>query len=147
MQTSSIPIEQLAAEAYDAAPPPVQDRMVSLLVGKIYESAPADERSNLITYLMKPLGVLSLVAVANGIFAKIRFRNDWPDVQVRPDDVQNIRAQDVVDLAQYAQQVSTQVIDGLARIVTGSPVLATSAAAALLIHILVQRQQTRRSIL
>ena len=147
MQTSSIPIEQLAAEAYDAAPPPVQDRMVSLLVGKIYESAPAAERSNLITYLMKPLGVLSLVAVANGIFAKIRFRNDWPDVQVRPDDVQNIRAQDVVDLAQYAQQVSTQVIDGLARIVTGSPVLATSAAAALLIHILVQRQQTRRNIL
>ncbi|APW43543.1 hypothetical protein [Rhodoferax saidenbachensis] len=145
MQTAPIPIEQLAAEVYDSAPPPVQDRMVSLLVGKIYESAPVAERSNLVTSLMKPLGVLSLVAVANGIFANIRFRNDWPDVQVRPDDVQNIRAQDVVDLANYAQQVSTQVLDGLARIVTGSPVLATSAAAALLIHMLVQRQQTRRS--
>ncbi len=145
MQTSSIPIEQLAAEAYDAASPPVQDQMVSLLVGKIYESAPVAERSSLIMSLMKPLGVLSLVAVANGIFANIRLRNDWSDVQVRPDDVQNIRTQDVVALTHYAQQVSTQVLDGLARIVTGSPVLATSAAAALLIHILVQRRQTRRS--
>ena len=145
MQTPPISIEQLAAKVYDAALPPEQDRMVSLLVGKIYESAPVAERRNLIIYLMQPLGVLSLVAVADGIFAKIRFRSGWPDMQIRPDDVQSIQTQDVVDLTHYAQQVSTQVLDGLARIVTGSPVLATSAAAALLIHMLLQRRQTRRS--
>ena len=39
MQTD-IPIEQLAAEVYDAAPAAVQERMVSQLVGKIYETAP-----------------------------------------------------------------------------------------------------------
>jgi len=135
-----IPIEQLVNEVYDSAAPAVQSRMLAQLVGKVYESAPVTERSNLILHLMRPLGILSLVAVANGIFAKIRFRGGWPDVQVRMDDVQNIKASDVVDLANYAQQVSVQVLDGLTRVVTASPVLATSAAAALLVQILMQRK-------
>ncbi|MDR7307727.1 hypothetical protein [Rhodoferax saidenbachensis] len=139
-----IPIEQLAAEVYDAAPAAEKERMVSQLVGKIYETAPAAVRSNLILTLMKPLGVLSLVAVADGIFAKIRFRGGWPDVQVLPDDVKNVEPQDVVALTHYAQQVSLHVLDGLARVVTSSPVLATSAAAALLIHILMQRHGVER---
>jgi hypothetical protein len=139
-----IPIEQLAAELYDAAPAAVQERMVSQLVGKIYETAPVTVRSKLILHLMKPLGVLSLVAVADGIFAKIRFRSGWPEVQVLPDDVKNVEPQDVVALTHYAQQVSVHVLDGLARVVMGSPVLATSAAAALLVHILVQRSRADR---
>jgi len=143
MQTD-IPIEQLAAEVYDAAPAAVQERMVSQLVGKIYETAPITVRSHLILYLMKPLGVLSLVAVADGIFAKIRFRGGWPDVQVLPDDVKNVEPQDVVALTHYAQQVSAHVLDGLARVVMSSPVVATSAAAALLIHILMQRSRADR---
>jgi hypothetical protein len=142
--SSEIPIEQLAAEVYDAAPAAEQERMVSQLVGKIYETAPATVRTNLILTLMKPLGVLSLVAVADGIFAKIRFRGGWPDVQVLPDDVKNVEPQDVVALAHYAQQVSLHVLDGLARVVTSSPVMATSAAAALLIHILMQRKGIER---
>jgi len=139
-----IPIEQLAAEVYDAAPAAVQERMVSQLVGKIYETAPVPVRSKLILHLMKPLGVLSLVAVADGIFAKIRFRSGWPEVQVLPDDVKNVEPQDVVALTHYAQQVSVHVLDGLTRVVMASPVLATSAAAALLVHILVQRSRADR---
>ncbi len=142
--SSPIPIEQLAADVYDAAPAAEQERMVSQLVGKIYETAPVTVRSNLILHLMKPLGVLSLVAVADGIFAKIRFRGGWPDVQVLPDDVKNVEPQDVVALTHYAQQVSLHVLDGLARVVTASPVMATSAAAALLIHILMQRNGVER---
>ena len=139
-----IPMEQLAAEVYDAAPAAVQEQMVSQLVGKIYETAPVPVRSKLILQLMKPLGVLSLVAVADGIFAKIRFRSGWPDVQVLPEDVKNVEPQDVVALTHYAQQVSLHVLDGLARVVMGSPVVATSAAAALLIHILMQRNRADR---
>ena len=139
-----IPIEQLAAEVYDAAPVAVQERMVSQLVGKIYETAPVPVRSTLILHLMKPLGVLSLVAVADGIFAKIRFRSGWPEVQVLPDDVKNVEPQDVVALTHYAQQVSLHVLDGLAQLVMASPVLASSAAAALLVHILVQRRRADR---
>jgi len=139
-----IPMEQLAAEVYDAAPVAVQERMVSQLVGKIYETAPVTVRSKLILHLMKPLGVLSLVAVADGIFANIRFRNGWPDVQVLPDDVKNVEPQDVVALTHYAQQVSLHVLDGLANVVMASPVVATSAATALLVHILIQRKRADR---
>ena len=143
--STEIPIEQLAAEVYDAAPAAEQERMVSQLVGKIYEMAPAPVRSKLILTLMQPLGVLSLAAVADGIFAKIRFRGGWPQVQIQPEDVKNVAPQDVVALAHYAQQVSLQVLDSLSRVVTTSPVIATSATAALLLHILMQRRRMERS--
>lgn len=139
-----IPMEQLAVEVYDAAPSAEQERMVSQLIGKIYEAAPVTVRSKLILHLMKPLGVLSLVTVADGIFARIRFRNSWPDVQVLPDDVKRVEPQDIVALTHYAQQASLHVLDGLAQVILASPVVATSAAAALLIHILVQRSQADR---
>jgi hypothetical protein len=59
---------------------------VAELVGHVYACAPVTERSRMIEQLMRPLGVLSLVAVAHGVFAKIRFRGSWPELLVRPED-------------------------------------------------------------
>ena len=132
-----IPIEQLVDEVYESAPQPVKSSMLAQLVGKVYESAPASEKRRLVEHLMKPLGILSLVAVAGGIFAKMR-------LQARLDDTQNVQVSDVVDLANFAQQVSTHAIDGLAQVLVASPVLAGSAAAALLIKLIVRRTQTRQ---
>lgn len=55
------------------------------LVGKVYESAPAAERSRLLEHLMCPLGVLSMAVVANGILSKLRFLGGWPDLHIRPE--------------------------------------------------------------
>lgn len=115
------------------------------LVGEVYESAPPAERSRLLAHLLKPLGVLSLVAVANGIFAKIRFRSGWPDIQVPLEDAQNVQASDVISLVSHVQQVSVHAVDGLAGILAASPALAGSAAAALLITVLVQHARNRRA--
>lgn len=95
--------------------------------------------------LIKPLGVLALVAIANGIFAKIRFRSGWPDAQVRLEDATQVQASDVVALAERVQQVSFDVLDGLARLVAASPVLAGSAAAAMLMTLLMSSNKNRRS--
>lgn len=94
---------------------------------------------------MRPLGVLSLVAIANGIFAKIRFHSGWPEVHVPLDDVDRVQAGDITALVDRVQMVSTDAIDGLAGIVSASPVLAGSAAAALLVAMLVQRAGARRA--
>jgi hypothetical protein len=45
------------------------------LIGQVYEVAPAAERRQMLELLMRPLGVLSLVAVAHGIFAALLFRS------------------------------------------------------------------------
>ena len=109
------------------------------LVGRVYESAPLAERGRLLEQLLRPLGVLSLLAVANGIFAGIRFRSGLQDLHVRLEDVQNVRGSDVIALVAYAQQVSAEAVDGLVQTLAASPVLAGSAAAGLLMTVLVRR--------
>ena len=92
-----------------------------------------------------PLGVLSLVTVANGIFAKIRFRGGWPQCQIRIEDAQNVRACDVVALVDHAQQISSDAFNGLADIISTSPILASSAAATVLLMLLLRYSARRRS--
>lgn len=118
---------------------------VPQLVGQVYEAAPAADRSHMLEQLLRPLGVLALVAVADGVFAKIRFRGGWPDLHVRLEDAQNVQASDVITLVDYVQQVSVQAVDGLAQLLTMTPLMATSAAAGLLVTLLVQRARTRRA--
>ncbi len=123
----------------------VSEITIAQLVGQVYEAAPPIERSRLLEHLLRPLGVLSLVAVANGIFATIRFRSGWPEIHVRPEDAQNVDASDVITLVNHVQQVSFHAVDGLARMLAASPVLTGSAAAAMLMTVLMQRARTRRS--
>lgn len=123
----------------------VSEISIAQLVGQVYESAPPAERSRLIEQLLRPLGVLSLVAVANGIFAKIRFRSGWPDLHVQLEDVQNVQASDIIVLVNHVQQVSVQAVNDLAGVLAASPVMMGSAAAALLMTLLLQRGRTRRA--
>ena len=122
----------------------VPDTQIAELVGSIYETAPVTERRRLISYLIRPLGVLGLFAVANGIFAKVWFRSSYPDLKIRPEDAQFVQASDVIALVDYLQQVRVETVDGLAQWLGTSPVLAGSASTALLVGLLVQRALHRR---
>ncbi|MDE2452107.1 MAG: hypothetical protein KGL43_00815 [Burkholderiales bacterium] len=127
-----------------AAPePPATEDRIPELVGAVYALAPAPERGRMIEHLLRPLGVLSLVAVAGGIFAKIRFRSGWQDMHVRLDDLLNVKPGDVVALADHAQQVSVETVDSLAQMLAASPMLAGTAAAVLLATLLIQRSRRR----
>ena len=123
----------------------VSEITIAQLVGQVYEFAPPAERSRLLEHLLRPLGVLSLVAIANGIFAKIRFRSGFPDLHVQIEDAQNVQASDVITLVNHVQQISVHAVDGLADMLVASPVMAGSAAAALLIAVLLQRARSRRA--
>ena len=118
---------------------------IAQLVGEVYEFAPPVEKSRLLEHLLKPLGVLSIVAVANGIFANIRVRGGWQDMHIRPEDAQNVQASDVITLVNHVQQVSFHAVDGLAKVLAASPVMTGSAAAALLVTVMMQRNRNRRA--
>ena len=122
----------------------VSEITIPALVAQVYESAPAAERCRLVETLLRPLGVLSLVAIANGIFAKIWFRNAGQELKVHVDDLQNVHADDMMALVHHAQQVSVETVDSVVQLLTTSGGLASSAAAALLIGLLVQRARSRR---
>ena len=116
---------------------------VANLVGEVYETAPPTERGRLLEQLLRPLGALSLVAVANGVFAKIWFQSRYQQLNVRIEDTQVVRASDVIALVDYVEQVSSQTVDGVAQWLAGSPALASSSAAVLLAMLLMKRAQGR----
>lgn len=121
------------------------DLSIAQLVGQVYESSPPAVQKRLLAQLIKPLGLLSLVAVANGIFASLRFRSAEVDTQAGLDYLNNsVQTHDVIALVNYVQQVSSQAVDGLADMLSASPVAAGSAAAAVLISMLMQRASKRR---
>ena len=123
----------------------VSEAEIAQLVGQVYAIAPPTMRTRLLEHLLKPLGVLSIVAVANGIFASIRFRSSSPDLHVRLEDTQNVQPSDVITLVSHVQQVSIHAVDGLADMLATSPVMTGSAAAVLLMALLVQRSRNRRA--
>lgn len=142
---SLVPVEQLILEVYATAHVSVRSRILSRLVGRVYESAPPAIRRKLLEHLLRPLGLLSIAAVANGAFAKVLSRGNWLDKSVPLDEVQNIQSGDVVTLVDYVLQVSGDAINGLAHLLTASPTLTSSAAATVLVTLLLQRASKRRS--
>jgi hypothetical protein len=66
-------------------------------------------------------------------------------MHIRFEDAQKVQASDVIALVERVQQVSVTSVDGLAKMLTTSPVMAGSAATALLATVLMQRARTRRA--
>ena len=144
-QDAGMSIANISGDVYESAPPEEKSRILSELVGSVYETAPPFEKTRLIAHLMKPMGILSLVAFANGIFAGIRFRGASLDFPVGLEEVQNVHTSDVIALTIHAQQVSVQAVDGLAQILAASPTMMSSAAALLLVQILIRQSCHRRN--
>lgn len=139
MNTHNVQTTPTAGEPTGA----VSETAIAQLVAQVYETAPPAVRSRLLEHLLRPLGVLSLVAIADGIFAKIRFRSGWPDLHIRFEDAKNVQASDVVALVERVQLVSVESLDGLARMLVASPMMVSSATAALLVTVLMQRARNR----
>jgi hypothetical protein len=122
-----------------------QDASIPQLVGDVFDAASAPDRARLIEPLLRPLGILSVVTVAGGIFAGLRLRGGWQELQVRVEDIQQVCASDVVALARHAEQISVDVFDNLLRALLASPELAGSAAGVLLLSAIVRRLVARRA--
>ena len=123
---------------------PSQPEAIPELVAQVYEIAPPTERRHMLEQLLRPLGVLSLVAVAHGVFASIRFRSGWSEMHIQLEELSHVHASDIVALVEHAQQVSVEAVDGLAQMLSSSPQLAASAAGALLVALLVERSRRRQ---
>lgn len=132
----------MASEENLEGPAFPSDTAIARLVGEVYEGAAPPERGRLLEQLLQPLGVLSLFAVAGGLFAKLRLRAGWEAMHIRLEDLAQVDASDVAALVEHVQQVSVDVVDGLAATLASAPLVAGSAAA-LLAAILAQRARSR----
>ena len=125
---------------------PAQAEQVPALVARVYAEATPAMRGRLLEQLLKPLSLLSLVAVANGLFAKLTMGDGWVQRKISLEDANQVDASDVIALVNHVQQVSAQAVESLSKIIIGSPVLASSAAAALLLAMLAKQHRNRAPV-
>lgn len=120
--------------------------LVPALVAKVYEESSPQLRKRLLEHLLKPLSVLSLAAIANGVFANITLGKGWgwSTAHISSEDAQRVKTGDVLTLVHHVQQVSVQAIDSLAHILMSTPVLTGSTATAVLLALLA-KQSTHRA--
>jgi hypothetical protein len=116
----------------------VPDPTLVELIAKAYEEAPPSIRRRILEHLLRPLGILSLMGVSNGVFARVCERAGWSDFSIRVADTHKIDSAEVMALASYVQQYSAKAFHGLLHVFGTSPALAGSATAALLIAILLR---------
>jgi hypothetical protein len=139
-------IDVLVKQVYDSSPPKVKNRMLNLLVGRAYESSPLQVRKSLLEQLIRSVGILGLVTIAGGVFAKIRLRGGWPDIAVGPDDMKDIQTSDVIALVDYVQQVSSGALTNAVQLLASNPALTSSGAMAVLMSIMLHRTSDRRRL-
>lgn len=135
--------QELASKQVETA---IAEDPLPALVAQVYEEAPLALRSRLLEQLLKPLSLLSLAAVANGLFARITLSNGWSQLQVKAEDASQVNAGDVIALVHHVQQVSAQALLGLSKVISASPVLAGSAAAAMLLTVLTKQAMQRSPV-
>ncbi|MBC7620474.1 MAG: hypothetical protein H7293_16085 [Candidatus Saccharibacteria bacterium] len=139
-------IDVLVKQVYDSSPPKTRSRMLNLMVGRAYAASPLLIRKSLLEQLIRSVGVLGLVTVAGGVFAKIRLRGGWPDIAVHLEDLKDIQTADVVALVDYVQQVSAGALTDAVQLLASNPALTSSGAMAVLMSIMLHRGPDRRRI-
>ena len=128
-----------------ADPAPAHTDDVAVLVANVFEAAPPPERKRLLELMIRPLGLLSLAAVANGIFANMGLRNNWTRISLQAEDVDNVQRGDVMALAMHVQQMGAHAFDGMRTVLTSSPSLMSTTAAMLLLTLLTQEYKRRNA--
>jgi hypothetical protein len=118
---------------------------VPVLVAAVFEAAPPPERKRLLELMIRPLGLLSLAAVANGIFAKMGLRSNWTSISIQAEDVSSVQRDDVMALALHVQQMGAHAFDGMRTVLTNSPALMGTTAAVLLLTLLTQEYKRRNA--
>ena len=122
--------------------PGQSDRDIPQLVAQLYCDASPPEKSRLLELLVRPLGLLPLFALADGVFAKIWFRNGQDSLHIRVEDALAVSGSDIATLVSYVQQSSVEVLDGLLQIINASPVM-TGSTAAVVVMLVLQRRAGR----
>lgn len=123
--------------------PETPEHEVAELVSQVYAQAPAAERERLLLALLPAAGLLSLVAVANGVFARIRLDEHWPSLRQLHDELLHVQPTHVGALVERLQFTRSDTLDGLIQWVGTGPVLASSAAAGVLVTLLIRRKRQR----
>ncbi len=85
-------------------------RDIAEFVCERYVEAPQTRRKELLECLLRPVGPLALVAIANGAFAHLLYRLRGDAAPISLDQAAGITPGQVLELARYLEQCSPDVL-------------------------------------
>src|SRR5512140_1914795 len=109
---------------------------VARLVSRVYRAASAPIRADMLACLLRPLGTLSLVAVASGAFARLLQHNGGAPDRVVVEDIAQYSSDQVLELAVFVHEGHPEALQQLASLLANHPmgVTALSASALMLFY-------------
>lgn len=90
------------------------------LVARLYAVANLPLRIELIACLVRPLGPLGPIVIADGAFSRLLRLNKRGGFRVVIDDAVRFTGSEIAELAAFAQQVNPKALEHFARIMTNS---------------------------
>jgi len=141
---SAMPVHR--AERRRSSASAVRLRRISGLAGQAYEQAPPCIRAQMLEKLLRAMSPYALISVAGGVFAQIKGRNaEWQGFRIRPEDIAGVDAHHIAALVDLVQQVNSDAIESMGRVMEASPALADSGAASALIALLSRQNRNLRA--
>jgi hypothetical protein len=105
------------------------------MVARIYRSASEPLRADMLACLLRPLGTLSLVAVASGAFARLLQRDGVPPDRVPVEEVGRFSSEQILELAHFVHEVDPDTFEQLAALLTDSTLGVTALSASALVQL------------
>ena len=136
MPTPAPPTQNLPASVAPPAPAthltPRSNALVPLWTSGLYAEADTALKVQLVECLMRPMGALGLVAVADGVFAALRHRHGWQRLQVTADDLVSVSADDVYQLAGYLLEAAPEAFGRVVHLLASNPTALATVSGVLL---------------
>jgi hypothetical protein len=114
--------------------PPAVSTPAPRLVVRLYAASNQALRAQLLSCLLRPLGLLGAVGAAAGAFSVFVLRRGGQEVMVRAEELNQITSEQVLELARFAEQVNPDALRQVAHLVSQQHMgMATFTAAALVL--------------
>jgi hypothetical protein len=103
------------------------------LIAAAYSEATGPLRVRLLECLLRPVGVLGLVAIAAGAFGELLRRGSYQRLEVSLDDAARVTADQMLELARYVEQCSPDTFQQVSSMLADTPLGIASVSGSVLL--------------
>lgn len=109
---------------------------IARVVSRVYRAANGAVRADMVAHLLRPLGVLGLVSVSSGAFARLVRRDGLVPDTIPAEDIVRYSSEQIRELTMFVQEVNPQALQALVEqlALDGIGVAALTTAALVMLH-------------
>jgi hypothetical protein len=139
-------MDEFEDDGFDAQPPvtPTADANVNerkrfeiaRLVSRVYRAANGTARADMLAHLLRPLGLLGLVSVASGAFARLVRRDGLAPDAISAEDIVRYSSEQIRELTIFVHEVDPDALQPLIEQLAGNGMGIAALSTAALVMLL-----------